>query len=83
MYRVGWRAFSVVNTIGIGHVGFVVWGIQVFAIPAARKENLSAQATIGDISIKNYDRGGEVGAYSGQFMLGNALVSGPPPPRHE
>lgn len=49
--RVSRRAFSAVNTIGVGHMGLVICGIQIFTVPATGEENLKTKATIGNVSI--------------------------------
>lgn len=52
--RVSRRAFSTVNAIGVGHMGFVICRIQILAVPTAREENLKTETAIKSVSTKYY-----------------------------
>lgn len=72
LYRVCWGAFPKVNVDGVGHMGFVVWRIEVFAIPARREEYLDTKAAGGNVSVIScyITEGVE---YLGQLRLGNSV----------
>ena len=58
LYRMCGGAFPEVNVDGVGHMGFVVWGIEVLAVPARREEDLNTEAARKNVSVMScYHRG--------------------------
>lgn len=69
--RVSRRAFSAINTIGVGHMRLVIGRIQVLSVPAAGEENLKTESIIAVL-------GGKLVGFRGSLVAVEACKSNGP-----